>query len=258
MARTQRWFLRNTPGRIARAGDAPEAVWAKRLNELEEDLGVKYHDQKLLALALTHSSSITGAERRFKSDNERLEFLGDAVLELIITHLIYVRKPDCDEGQLTQIRSALVNTNALASQAKSLNLPEYVRLGKGESESGGAFKNSINANTFEAILGSLYMDQGWEVSFKFIENHFIDQIDAISDEDETKDPKSLLQEISLNRHGCLPRYVVVGQRTRDKDRVFQVKVLLNNELIAIGRGRSKKSAEQEAATLALSELKVSV
>ena len=251
MARTQRWYLRSSPGNV-RPAEEPEEVWSRKLADFEKSLGIVFKDKSQLKLALTHSSAVSGPGRRTKGgDNERLEFLGDAVLELVISHLLYIRKKDCDEGQMTQMRSQLVNTTALASQARSLDVPQFIRLGKGESASGGAFKSSINANTFEALLGAIFLDQGWEVASKFVWDLFIDQIDSFQASDETKDPKSLLQEISLSKFGSLPRYVMVGQRGREHDKVFQVKLLVNNEVLSIGRGKSKKAAELEAAALAL-------
>lgn len=261
MARTQRWFLGSSSSKARRVSGIDEDQWERRLDLFEQTLGIKFREKSILRNALTHSSYLNDSASnrgnhgsRAESDNERLEFLGDAVLELVISSLIYTIKDDYDEGKLTQLRSQLVNTNALAAQAKSINVPEFIRLGKGEAAAGGAYKVSINADCFEALIGAIYLDQPFEITTKFIRDLFIDQIEHIGFE-ETKDPKSLLQEISLSRYGSLPKYVVIGQRGREHDKVYQVKLLLNNGVATIGRGRSKKAAEQEAATRALEDLK---
>ena len=189
-------------------------------------------------------------------DNERLEFLGDAVLELVISHLLFVNMPECHEGQMTQIRSNLVNRQALALVGRELNIPRYMKLGKGEASSGGAYKDSINCNAFEALLGALYLDQPWDKVFRVIERLFHRHLQVSKGGEAAKDPKSLLQEVSLSRFSSLPRYQVVGQRGREHDRMFQVKVILKNRTVTTGRGRSKKAAEQEAALLALRKLHV--
>ena len=257
MARTHRWYsrsLRETeyPGPPA----TKEEAWERDIRRLEARLGVSWTDKEILKQALTHSSSHNGRVRGTGKDNERLEYLGDAVLELVISHMLFIRKSDCHEGQLTQLRSSLVNKNALADLAKEINLPRYVKLGKGEASSGGAYKDSINCDAMEAVLGALYLDQPWDKVFRVIERLFTRMMNGGGGADETKDPKSLLQEISLQRFGALPRYLVVGQRGREHDKVFQVKVVLKNRIATTGRGRSKKVAEQEAATLALKKLNV--
>ena len=235
-----------------------EEAWERDIRRLEARLGVSWTDKEILKQALTHSSSHNGRIRGTAKDNERLEYLGDAVLELVITHILFVKKPDCHEGQLTQMRSALVNKNALAELAKDLNIPRYVKLGKGEASSGGAYKDSINCDAMEAVLGSMYLDQPWDKVFRTIERLFNKMMRDGNSSSETKDPKSLLQEISLQRFGALPRYLVVGQRGREHDKVFQVKVVLKNRVATTGRGRSKKVAEQEAATLALRKLNINI
>ena len=233
-----------------------EEAWERDIRRLEARLGVSWIDKEILKQALTHSSSHNGRIRGTGKDNERLEFLGDAVLELVISHILFIKMPDCHEGQLTQLRSSMVNKNALAELAKDLNIPRYVKLGKGEASSGGAYKDSINCDAMEAVLGALYLDQPWDKVFRCIERLFTRMMNQGAGVEETKDPKSLLQEISLQRFGALPRYLVVAQKGREHDKIFQVKVVLKNRIATTGRGRSKKVAEQEAASLALKKLNV--
>ena len=233
-----------------------EEAWERDIRRLEARLGVNWTDKDILKQALTHSSSHNGRIRGTAKDNERLEYLGDAVLELVISHVLFIKKSDCHEGQLTQLRSQLVNKNALAELAKDLNIPRYVKLGKGEASSGGAYKDSINCDAMEAVLGALYLDQPWDKVFRVIERLFTKMMQGGTGTEESKDSKSLLQEISLQRFGALPRYLVVGQRGREHDKVFQVKVVLKNRIATTGRGRSKKVAEQEAASLALKKLNI--
>ena len=256
MARTHRWFSRKLKESEQTDHLSREELWEIDLRRLEARLGIKWNNKEILKQALTHSSSHNGRTRGISKDNERLEYLGDAVLELVISHLLFVKMADCHEGQLTQVRSQLVNKNALAQLGRELNIPRYVKLGKGEASSGGAYKDSINCNAVEAILGAMYLDQPWEKVFRTIERLFTRMLQDSQGDGEAKDPKSLLQEVSLARFGALPRYLVVAQKGREHDKLFQVKVQLKNRITTIGRGRSKKAAEQEAASLALKKLHV--
>lgn len=245
--------------RVGEADHEPatkDEAWERDLRRLEARIGVHWKNKEILKQALTHSSSHNGRTRGTGKDNERLEYLGDAVLELVISHLLFVKMDDCHEGQLTQIRSQLVNKNALAELGRELNIPRYIKLGKGEASSGGAYKDSVNCNAVEAVLGALYLDQPWDRVFRVIERLFTRMLQQNQGTSEMKDSKSLLQEVSLQRLGALPRYLVVGQRGREHDKVFQVKVVLKNRITTTGRGRSKKAAEQEAAALALRKLNV--
>jgi ribonuclease-3 len=254
-ARTHRWFSASSQidSGLART-EQGEASWDRALERLQQKLQVGFANRELLKQAFTHSSYAGPNHRGLRQDNERLEFLGDAVLELVISHLLYTNKHDRDEGVLTQMRSQLVNRTALAQLARGLDLQACLRLGKGEAASGGAHKDSINANCLEALLGALYLDRPWETVFSVVERLFAEPIVEITSSAEVKDPKSLLQEVSLARYSTLPRYIVVGQRGREHDKVFQVKVMVGNRLASTGHGSSKKAAEQEAATLALKRL----
>jgi ribonuclease III len=257
VARTHRWYSRNL--KVVEHSEEPatkDEAWERDIRRLEARLGVTWKNKEILKQALTHSSSHNGRTRGTGKDNERLEYLGDAVLELVISHVLFIKMQDSHEGQLTQIRSQLVNKTALAELGRELNIPRYIKLGKGEASSGGAYKDSVNCNAVEAILGALYLDQPWDVVFRTIERLFTRMFQQSQGTSEIKDPKSLLQEVSLQRLGALPRYLVVGQRGREHDKVFQVKVVLKNKIATTGRGRSKKVAEQEAASLALKKLGV--
>ncbi|MBI4858933.1 MAG: ribonuclease III [Candidatus Riflebacteria bacterium] len=207
--------MRDTEQHV-RASSEKEATWEQDLRRFEARLGVKFKNKEILKQALTHSSSHNGRSRGVAKDNERLEFLGDAVLELVISHLLFVRMEQSHEGQLTQLRSQLVNRTALAQLGKELNLPRYVKLGKGEASSGGAWKDSINCNAMEAVLGALYLDQSWDKVFRAIERLFHRLIGSRQGTTPAKDPKSLLQEVSLSRFGALPRYVVLGGGSRTR------------------------------------------
>ncbi len=219
---------------------------------LEARLGVTFKNLSLLEKALTHRSS--AASRAGGPDNERLEFLGDAVLELAVSDLLFRMGRNEDEGRLTQIRSQLVCKDQLARLGLKLGLSEFLRLGRGERGGGGALKASLNANCFEAILGAVYVDQSFSVAQAVVRRLFLSPIRYRLRKTHAKDPKSLLQEISLARYNCLPRYVMVKETGADHDRRFHVKVVLKDQVEASGAGKSKKAAQQQAAAAALRKL----
>jgi ribonuclease-3 len=222
------------------------------LGELEARLGHRFADRALLEKALTHRSAPTVAAGG--PDNERLEFLGDAVLELAVSELLYRKACARDEGGLTQVRALLVNQAPLARIAWRLGVPEFLRLGRGERDNGGAKRPSLNSNALEALLGAVYIDAGYETALQVVKNLFRHRIRHALDRAHAKDPKSLLQELSLARYNALPRYVMVKETGREHDRRFQVKVVLKNQLESTGAGKSKKAAERLAAAAALKKL----
>ncbi|MBI2942614.1 MAG: ribonuclease III [Candidatus Wallbacteria bacterium] len=219
---------------------------------LEARLKVTFRDRSLLQAALTHRSHLSVL--RGGRDNERLEFLGDAVLELAVSHLLYRMADQKDEGGLTQLRSLLVRQDALAKIARRLGLAEFLMLGYGEREAGGASKPSLNANCFEAVVGAIYLDQSFDAAFRFCKRIFYGRIRTVLKKAHTKDPKSLLQEVSLSKYNALPRYVMVKETGSDHNRRFHIKVVLKSQLEFLGAGKSKKAAEQQAAAAALKQL----
>lgn len=184
--------------------------------------------------------------------NERLEFLGDAVLGLVVARFVYDTFPDLPEGQMAKIRSAVVNTRALAEVAAELHVGEQMLLGRGEEASGGRTKPSILADTAEAVIGAIYLDAGWDAVEQLVVRLFGDRILLAAAQPETFDHKSRLQELSVSRGAGTPQYVVVGSGP-DHERHYEAEVFIAGECQGRGEGRSKKDAEQDAAFNALLE-----
>jgi ribonuclease-3 len=220
------------------------------LANLQKRLGVAFRDESLLRRALTHRSFINEHPEELE-DNERLEFLGDAVLDFLIAATFYQRFPEMREGDLTALRSALVRTEQLAAFAAALNVGTAVRLGKGEAEAGGREKDSVLCSTFEAIVGALYLDQGVEAVTPLVERLFIPEAQIIVSQDSNIDAKSRFQVWAQAEWGYTPRYRTVGSDGPDHDRMFTVEVIVNGDVYGRGAGRSKKAAEQAAALDAL-------
>lgn len=223
------------------------------LSALEKQLDYQFKDKECLQQALRHSSYINERTDEQLDDNERFEFLGDAVLSLVIGHILMIRQPDLQEGDLSRIRANLVNEARLAALARNLKLGEYILLGKGEIQSQGGGKNSILANTFEAIVAAIYLDGGFAVVFKIINNLFADLIDVIHTPRFDRDYKSRLQEYMQSSTQAVPEYHVVQATGPDHDKTFIV-ALKCGDLQTEGRGKSKKTAEQDAACKALDKL----
>jgi len=215
------------------------------LEVLQERLGYIFKDEEMLQQALTHRSIVS--ESGEGRDNERFEFLGDAVLELAVTHRLFFAGDGVPEGRLTQLRAYLVSGQALARFAQRFRLGEFIRLGKGEASSGGASKDSINANCLEAIIGAIYLDGGFDAALRFVSRFLGDPIREALELEDVRDAKSILQDYALRHHGILPRYVVVDATGQDHEKVFRVQVALGDSYRMTGTGRSKKAAEQDAA-----------
>jgi ribonuclease-3 len=210
-----------------------------------EGLGYAFTDSDLLEKALTHRSSPG-------PNNERLEFLGDAVLAFVIADCLYRRFPQAAEGVLTRLRASLVRREALAAIARELGLGEHVRLGGGERKSGGWRRDSILANTLESIIGAVYLDGGMDRCREFVLRLFSSRLEGLSPTEPSKDPKTSLQEFLQARRRPLPVYSVVAETGEDHDRMFRVRCLIEDSgQSVIGEGRSKRSAEQSAASQAL-------
>lgn len=226
--------------------------------ELEAKLFHSFQNVALLELALSHKSQANELRHKVEQGgevlhNERLEFLGDAVLQLCVSQLLWNQYPDCDEGRLSKLRSALVNETALADLARDIGLGPHLRLGRGEQSSGGRNKNSILASTYEALLGAVYLDAGFESTLKAVRQHFGTRISTADAFLASQDFKSVLQEKVQEDFRRAPTYKVVSESGPDHDKLFDISVSIG-ELSASGQGRSKKEAEQAAARALLSIL----
>jgi len=216
-------------------------------------LGLTFTDLDILAEALTHRSYLN-ENKTAKAHNERLEFLGDAVLELAVTHFLYEKFPLKAEGDLTAYRAALVNTYSLAETAEEIGLNDMLLLSKGEAKDTGRARQIILANAFEAVLGAIYLDQGDEAGRTFVETHLCPKIDDIVAKRAWQDAKSRFQELAQEKKGYTPTYKTIREEGPDHDKEFTVSVMVGSENIARGDGKSKQEAEQAAAQAALSKL----
>jgi ribonuclease-3 len=222
------------------------------LIKLQERLSVQFHDLSLLQRALTHRSYLNEHPEHSLEDNERLEFLGDAVLDFVAGAWLYDRFPEMDEGRLTRLRAGLVRTETLASFARRFRLGEALLLGKGEDDSGGREREKILCGAFEALIGALYLDQGMEAVQRFVEPLLEPALTDILERAADKDPKSLLQEWAQATLGETPLYRTVSSHGPDHAKQFTVEVLIGNTVCGRGTGPSKQSAAQAAAQNALS------
>ncbi|HSD10202.1 MAG TPA: ribonuclease III [Candidatus Binatia bacterium] len=216
---------------------------------LEERIGHAFRRPELLALALVHRS----AHARAGQNNEKLEFLGDAVLDLAISDRLMERFPTADEGELSKRRAALVNARVLAAKAAAMNLGAELRLGKGEEKSGGRRKASILAAAFEAVIGAVYLDGGFDAARALVSHHFREDLVRAGGESPI-DHKSRLQEITQRLFRETPTYTLVRASGPDHDRAFLVEIFIAGRLSGRGEGKSKKEAEQHAALEALAEI----
>jgi len=215
-----------------------------------ESLGLQFIDLSLLEEALTHRSFLN-ENKSAKAHNERLEFLGDAVLELAVTHFLYLRFPNKPEGDLTAYRAALVNTNSLAESAEKLNLNSMLLLSKGEAKDTGRARGIILANAFEALLGAIYLDRGYKAAEEFLAKHLYPKLDDVLATRGWQDAKSRFQEVAQEKKGITPSYKTIKQNGPDHNKIFTVGAYLGTTLIAEGEGPSKQEAEQEAAQASL-------
>ncbi len=220
-----------------------------RIEELEKRLGYRFRDRKLIIEALTHKSY------KKPYNNERLEFLGDAVLDLIVGEFLFHKFPDSDEGILSKIRASLVNESGFATLARAIDLGKYIYLSPAEENNNGRQKPSLLSNAFEAVIGAIYLEAGLETS-RDIVVRLLDETYPVIDLDTLcKDYKTALQELTQASHGVTPDYQLLGSSGPDHRKEFEIAVVLGGETIAKARGRSKKSAQQKAAEIALKKLK---
>jgi ribonuclease III len=220
-------------------------------SKLEKVTGIKFNDQQLIDRAFTHKSFINENKDEELTDNERLEFLGDAVLELAATVHLFEKYPEKDEGRMTAFRSALVKGKHLAKVATNLELGQYLYLSNGEERSGGREKSYILANVVEAVIGAVYLEHGFKVAEKFIASFILNSLDQIIEEGLHLDAKSKFQEIAQEKTGSTPNYDLIAEEGPDHDKTFTMGVFITNEKVAEGTGSSKQKAEENAAENAL-------
>ncbi len=225
-----------------------------QFEKLQDKIGIKFSDESLLIQAFTHSSYVNEHRDKPHRDNERLEFLGDAVLEVTISHFLYKQYPEMSEGELTKLRAAIVCEPSLVSFANALSFSDYVLLGKGEEMTGGRTRPSLLADVFEAFIGALYLDQGFDAVFAFMEKHVFPKIKngAFS---HVMDYKSMLQELVQRDGSGEIEYKILQERGPAHNREFVSQVILKGKELGVGMGKSKKEAEQKAAQRALEKLK---
>lgn len=207
----------------------------------------------LLAEAFTHRSYLNEHREHVGDHNERLEFLGDAVLELVITDFLFKKFPEKDEGELTNYRAALVNTVSLAETAQKIGINDYLLLSKGEARDTGRARDVILADTFEAVIGAIFLDAGYPAAEKFIGKNLYEKIDEVIAKRAYQDAKSRFQELAQEKKGITPTYQTLDEVGPDHNKRFTVGVFLGDDEVARGEGRSKQEAEQAAASAALAK-----
>ncbi len=225
---------------------------SKDHSDLLKKIGYQFHNESLFIQAMTHSSYANEKKTGHIQDYERLEFLGDAVLEMVSSDRIFHANPGMPEGQMTRLRASLVCEPALAVCARDIGLEEYIRLGKGEERSGGRNRDSIISDVMEALIGAMYLDGGIEPAREFI-NRFI--LDELKDSPQFKDSKTELQEMIQAMPSGSFEYRMTGEEGPDHDKVFNCEAVYNGKVIGKGKGHSKKAAQQNAAAQAIDCLK---
>lgn len=220
-------------------------------NDIEKKLGVIFKNKDILNTALIHRSYINENRGKNLENNERLEFLGDAVLELIISDYIYTKYPTKPEGELTAIRSAIVRTESLADESRKLDVGQYLLMSRGEEDSGGKSKEYLLANMYEALLGAIYLDQGFAECQKYVERTLLKKVDNIVSEGLFIDPKTKVQEILQSRFKITPSYEIISEEGPDHDKYFTMALKVGNKKISEGHGSSKQRAEEDAAQNAI-------
>ncbi|MDD3679041.1 MAG: ribonuclease III [Patescibacteria group bacterium] len=219
------------------------------LKKIQKKIGVDFNNLDLLKTAFIHRSYIN-EHKSVKEHNERLEFLGDAVLELVTTEFLY-ENYDNPEGDLTNWRSALVKTESISAVASELGFEDHLRMSRGERASTGRSRQLILANSFEAIIGAIYLDRGYKAAQKFIKENLLIKLDKIIEERLYVDAKSHFQELAQEKEGITPRYEVVSEDGPDHDKTFVIAVKVGDKIWGKGKGSSKQAAQQEAAKKAV-------
>ena len=229
--------------------DAPKKI-TETPQELTQRLNLQFADVHLLSRALTHRSYLNEHPDALE-DNERLEFLGDAVLDFLVGEWLYNRFPEMEEGGLTQMRSAFVQTGQLANFAREIGLDNAIRLGRGELKSGGKLRNSLLCDVFEAVIGALLLDQGMDMVKRFIYPLLEGAVNEIITKRKNEDPKSMLQEWAQAKGFPPPKYLTINVSGPDHAKIFEVEARVNNRVVAVGEAMSKQAAEKSAAQKAL-------
>jgi ribonuclease-3 len=225
------------------------------IEEFQNIIGIRFDQPDLLQQALTHRSYLNERPDDDLEDNERLEYLGDAILDFIAADVLYRRFPDMDEGHLTRLRAALVRTEALATLAESCRIGEALIMGKGESNGGGRERTHTLCNAFEAVVGAIYLDQGLETVKSFVIPRLTELQHEVMEEATLKDPRSLFQEWAQAELSLTPEYRTTHTSGPDHDKEFTIEVRLGDIAISQGQGKSKRSAAQSAAEAALERVK---
>ena len=220
-------------------------------SQFQTKIGYTFKDKNLLEQAFTHRSYLNENRASAREHNERLEFLGDAVLELVVTEFLYAKYPDKPEGDLTAYRAALVNTQSISDAAKNLDMNDYLLLSRGEARDTGRARMIILANAFEALIGSIYLDAGYKMAKEFIAKQLFHKTDEVVAKRLWQDSKSRLQETAQEKLRVTPRYELMNESGPDHDKQFVVGAYLGEARVATGEGRSKQEAEQDAAQKAL-------
>jgi ribonuclease-3 len=224
------------------------------LSQLENKLNINFKNKDLLKQALTHRSYLNEHPNYEGGSNERLEFLGDTVLNFLTSSHLYKNYPHAPEGDLTNFRSYLVSTKSLGKAAKKLGLGKYLRLARGEDEGGGRKNISLLADTFEAVLGAIYLDRGLLVALKFVKKNLLLHLSEAIKSKAYKDPKSCLQEIVQKKFKLSPIYKVLEEKGPDHAKIFIVGAWIKQEMVASGEGKNKQEAEEAAAQAALEKI----
>ncbi len=243
-------------GSNSKIGVLPERV-KHQFEFLQEELNIYFRNKSLLYQAFTHSSYVNEHRRKLFTDNERLEFLGDAVLELSVSKYLFERYPHMSEGELTKLRASIVCEPSLVIFANELNFGKYVLLGKGEELTGGRERPALLADVFESFIGALYLDQGLDTVVEFLERIVFPKVE-VGAFSHVMDFKSQLQEMVQQSNNGVLHYEIVDEKGPAHNRTFVSRVLLNNQELGIGRGKSKKEAEQQAAQNAMVSLNQSL
>jgi len=223
-------------------------------NKVQEILDTKLENEDLFRTAFTHRSYLNEHPNSKYKSNERLEFLGEAVLQLASSEYLFQKYENSPEGDMTNYRSAIVCTSSIGAEAKRLGYGEMLFLSNGEESTGGRTREYILANTFEAVLGALYLEKGFDFCRKFLEKELFYKIEKVIEEEKYKDAKSLFQEKAQEKYGITPTYKIEDSWGPDHEKNFKVGVFLDNDLWGEGRGKSKQKAEQDAAEKALKKI----
>ncbi len=231
--------------------DSPKTEKSIDFSDFEKRIELSFKNKDFLVQAFCHRSYLNENPGFRLNHNERLEFLGDAVLELIVTEYLFKQYPNNSEGELTSWRASLVNTKRLSEVAKELGLNDYILLSKGEKKENGQLRQSTLANTFESLIGAMYLDFGYDKCYKFVNKNLINKLNKIIELGLNKDSKSCFQEKAQAKKSITPIYKVIREWGPDHKKTFKIGVFLNDELIAEGEGSSKQEGEEDAARKAL-------